>query len=248
MTSFRFLRSFAYAASISALAMGAGAAGAATMTFDGLEDLDPVETYTEDGIFVSGNDFLNVYPDFMDQNIYMLDGGAGAPSLLTFRMADMSRFDLVSMVLASFERKFDSCTVVDGDIDYDTCAAAAVDDVLVRGYRDADLVAESRFDSVADAGTLGFGAAFSDLSRIVVLLDLPGDAYDIEWPFPYDGYPDGDYARCYDYAPCTRVTLDDVTFASVAAIPLPASAPLAASGLAALALLARRRRSARTGD
>lgn len=77
------------------------------MTFDTLEFLDPpVTTCSESGITVMGgpaeDQFRKPSPNFMDQDIDMVDSEADAPWLLTFFAVDHGpvRRDIVRHVFA----------------------------------------------------------------------------------------------------------------------------------------------------
>lgn len=70
-------------------------------------------------------------------------------------------------------------------------------------------------------------------------------SWPIAGPFFDFSSPPGLYARCFDF-PCSQVNPDNVvmTQATVAPVPLPASALLVGSGLATSGAAARQRRPA----
>lgn len=248
MTDFVFLRSLASAAVLSGLVLVAEAATAATMTFATLDSLDqPVSTYSEDGITVvgglSGDQFLNIYPAFMDQDIYMVDGGADAPSLLTFTMA--GRFDAISFEIRRSLRNAYDLYWDGSDFDYSNYVLSEFSDLLVEGFRETDRVADILIDSLSilvdEGGTVSLDSRFTNLTRLVVTLKLPAGFPDL-YLFDSPDQP-GTYSVCTDN-PCAQLNLDNFSLTPVAPVPVPASALLAGSGLAALLIVARRRRSA----
>ena len=106
--------------------------------------------------------------------------------------------------------------------------------VLVQGFRGATLVSNLTFNMGAapDPYTVSLGSDFSNLSSLVIGILAPNFAEYLAMPGAVS------IDSC---APCSHFTVDDVTLAPV---PLPAGLPLAASGLALLAFVARRRRAA----
>jgi hypothetical protein len=197
---------------------------AATMTFSDI-NLDPLaNTYSEDGILASGNGDLGLYAA---SALHFDDGGTSAPSKVSFTMA--SHFNAVSFLLDPVNFDFRICTS-----SFSSCTAPTYINVLVQGFRDGALVSNLMFNmgSSPDPYTIALGSVFSDLSALVIGI-LPPVLADFQ-PLPAG-------SRFEPCAPCSHFNIDNVTLAPV---PLPASLPLAATGLAILAFLARRRSQA----
>lgn len=215
-----FVRTAAFAIGISTLA---APVAAATMTFASV-NLDPsANTYSEDGILASGNGDLGWFGTSV---LHIDDFGTPGPSAVTFSMA--TNFNATSFLLdpTSFDVfvRFD-----DGSFLRPTFL-----NVLVQGFRGATLVSNLAFDMGAapDPYTVSLGSDFSNLSSLVIGILAPNFAEYLAMPGAVS------IDSC---APCSHFTVDDVTLAPV---PLPAGLPLAASGLALLAFVARRRRAA----
>jgi hypothetical protein len=215
----KFLRSLAFLAGVSGLALPVAAA---TMTFSNI-NLDPTaRTYSEDGIFASGNGTLGIYAAGA---LHFDDGGSSAPSKVSFTMA--SHFNAVSFLLDPVNFALNLCSST-----LSSCTSPTYANVLVQGYRDGALVSNLLFDMGAspDPYTVALGNLFNNLSALVIGIPYPNLAL-------FEPLPAG--SGIVPCAPCSHFNIDNVTLAPV---PLPASLPLAASGLAILGFLARRRR------
>jgi hypothetical protein len=216
-----FFRSLTFLVGFAALA---SPVSSATMTFSGI-NLDPLaRTYSEDGIFASGNGYLGVYAA---SALHFDDGGTAAPSKVSFTMA--SHFNAVSFLLDPVNFDFRICTSA-----ISSCAASTYVNVLVQGFRDGALVSNLMFNMgpSPDPYTVALGSVFNDLSSLVIGILYPSLAQ-------FQPLPAG--SRIDPCAPCSHFNIDNVTLAPV---PLPASLPLAASGLAILGFLTRRRSQA----
>lgn len=200
----------------------AATANAATMTFTNV-NLDPLaNTYSEDGILVSGNGDLGIGAG---SALHFDDGGTSSPSTVAFSMA--THFNAVSFLPDPVNFDF-LVRLDDGSYLQPTYLNA-----LVQGFRGAALVSNRTFDMGAapDAFTVNLGTMFNNLTSLVIGILLPDFA-------AYQAMPG--VARAETCAPCSHFNVDNVTLAPV---PLPAGLPLAASGLALLALISRRRRA-----
>ena len=204
--------------------LAAGAAGAATVTFNELPDEGAqLTSWTEDGILVTGQGgtlaALNAGSAQLD------DSGTGFASSLTFSMDRLfaaTSFDILP--LANF---YELCTDVgEGEVD---CAPASFADVSVTGYADGNVVASDAFDMFGVSGTYSFSDAFSNLDLLVIgFAGIPTDL------------PSGSFLACDD-SPCRRFSVDSVTL-TPAVVPLPASGALLAFGIVGLAAACRRKR------
>lgn len=215
-----FVRTAAFPIGISTLA---APVAAATMTFASV-NLDPsANTYSEDGILASGNGDLGIEGTSV---LHFDDFGTSSPSAATFSMA--TNFNATSFLLDPISFDF-LVGFDDGSFLQPTFL-----NVLVQGFRGATLVSNLTFNMGAapDPYTVSLGSDFSNLSSLVIGILAPNFA-------EYLAMPGAVSARCDSQ--CSHFTVDDVTLAPV---PLPARLPLAASGLALLALVARRRRAA----
>ena len=211
------LRATAFAICFSTVA---APVAAATMTFNSI-NLDPgAMTYSEDGIFASGNGMLGLYVSSM---LHFDDYGTAAPSAVTFSMDSL--FDAVSFLLDPVG--FDFFVELE-DRSY---LQPTYMNVLVQGYRGATLVSDLNFDmgSSPDPYKVKLGSTFSNLSSLVISILPPNFA-------EYSAMPGFSYAGPCD--PCSHFNIDNLKLAPV---PLPAGLPLLASGLALLAFVARRR-------
>ena len=212
-----FLRATAFAICFSTVA---APVSAATMTFDSV-NLDPTaQTYSEDGIFASGNGMLGLYTA---SRVHFDDGGTAAPSTVTFSMDSL--FDAVSFLLDPIRFNF-YVRFEDGSYLEPTYM-----NVLVQGYRGAALVTDLKFDmgSSPDPYKVKLGSTFSSLSSLVISILYPELAAYRAMP----GFRDAGFCD-----PCSHFNIDNLKLSPV---PLPAGLPLAASGLALLAFIARRR-------
>ena len=212
-----FLRATAFAICFSTVA---APVSAATMTFDNVNLDYMAQTYSEDGIFASGNGNLGLYARSM---LHFDDGGTSAPSTVTFSMGIL--FNAVSFLLDPWNFDF-LVRFEDGSYLQPTYM-----NVLVQGYRGAALVSDLKFDmgSSPDPYKVKLGSTFSNLSSLVISILDPNFA-------EYRAMPGVRYAGFC--APCSHFSIDNLKLAPV---PLPAGLPLAASGLALLAFIARRR-------
>lgn len=215
----RLIRSVSFAVGLSAIALPAVSA---TMTFSGI-GADPfAKTYSEDGIFASGNGNLGLYNG--SGGIHLDDAGTSAPSKVSFTMA--SNFNAESFVLDPVGIDFYVCS------GSNNCSKPSYLNVLVQGFRGGSLVSNLTFDMgpSLDPYLVNLGGLFSNLSSLLIGVIYPDTAYYKSLPGVTSAGP------C---APCSHFNIDNVTLAPV---PLPAGLPLAASGLAMLAFVARRRR------
>ena len=198
-------------------------AAAATMTFAGLSADPLAKTYLEDGIFASGNGNLGLYSG--NGGLHFDDGGTSAPSKVNFSM--VSNFDAISFLLDPVAFDFVVCS------GRNNCTTPTYLNVLVQGFRGATLVSDFKFDMgpSPDPYMVNLGGLFSNLTTLMIGVVYPEFAQIKAIPGVTSAGP------C---APCSHFDIDNVTLAPV---PLPAGLPLAATGLAALAFLTRRRRS-----
>lgn len=218
-----------HAGVMAAIAMAVGmasAAGAATMTFDGIEGY--VEEYSEDGIAVVGLGG-QVGPFRLPGTAHLDDGGSGYAGALSFTMA--APFDAVSFDVFPTSNDYQLCRDVDGDT---LCEPYAFENVQVTGYAGGVAVASDTFDMVAQAGTYAFGAAFTGLDRLII-----GFAPEPDLPTLPSEEP---YLYCYA-PPCTHYSIDNVTLrpSVPSVVPLPATGALLGLALPTLLLLRRRR-------
>jgi hypothetical protein len=212
-----FFRATAFAICFSTVAPPVAAA---TMNFDSVNIDYLAKTYSEDGIFASGNGTLGLYAGSM---LHFDDGGTSAPSTVTFSMSTL--FNAVSFLLDPVHFDF-FVSFEDGSYIQPTYT-----NVQVQGYQGAALVADLKFDmgSSLDPYKVKLGNSFSSLSSLVISILYPNVA-------EYRAMPGVRYAG--GCAPCSHFNIDNVKLSPV---PLPAGLPLAASGLALLAFAARRR-------
>ena len=198
-------------------------AGAATMTFSGV-NIDPIaRTYSENGIFASGNGTLGLYST---GSIHFDDGGTSAPSTVTFTTG--SRFDAVGFDLDPVGFEFRQCDAITR-----ICEDKTFDNVLLKGFDGANLVASLLFSmgTGKDSYPVKLGDAFKNLTAFTIAIALPN--------IPFN------YLRDCN-APCSHFQIDNVELAptvEIAPVPLPATLPLEMAVLIMLALVAFRRRT-----
>lgn len=195
------------------------AAPAATMTFNtgagtyfdtdgdpfGLDDL-----YVEDGISVTGFIFGELR-DHPSQAAHLDNPGDGHfTDRLIFSFGPRFSLQSLDILPLGFECFLDVCP--------------GYDNVIITGFRNGAVVAESVFSMGFLPSLFAGGQAFSNLDRLMVsTVDGPGD------------YRFGN----------THFEIDNVTLtAAPAPVPLPASLPLLGLGLAVLGLRRLTRRAA----
>lgn len=202
-----------------AVAALASTATAATMTFSNVTD-PFARTYVEDGITVSANGDLAVYSA---GTAHIDDGGTSAPSRLEFSMG--TAFDAVSFDISP--EGFNYLGFDGSDF-----VALSYENVLVQGFQGAALTSSLMFDMTSRASiyTILLGPAFTNLTLLTIEVLLPP----LSTPAGYV------FTQCSD-SPCSHFEIDNVVLNPVAAVPLPASLPIAATGLALLGLLRRRK-------
>lgn len=197
-------------------------AQAATMTFDNLTD--PFATsYSENGITATGDGDMGMYST---GSVHIDDGGTSAPSQVTFTMA-AGAFDAVSFDLRPIGFYLEY-TDPAGNLSMPSWA-----NVQVQGFSGINLVSSLTFDMGQTPTTITLNSMFRNLTSLTIGILFP------DWI--YQNLPAN--ASVYCDSPCSHFEIDNVTLNAVnpAPVPLPAGLPLAASGLAVLAGLARRR-------
>jgi hypothetical protein len=192
---------------------------AATMTFD--QAAYPYQsTYVENGITAMTADYYEIGVFGAGQVLHMDTFYQPSPQLVTFSMG--RRFDAVSLLMMPSTFDYFVCDA------NNLCHDQRYANVGIRGYRGSSLVASLVFDmgSPSSNYTLPLGPLFQNLTSLVIEALRPD----------FLTGPDL-YSDCIKV--CAHFSIDDVTLAPV---PLPASMPLATSGLATLALLGWRKR------
>lgn len=207
----------------------ASAASSATMAFDHLSTFAndfQGKKYTENGIVATGNGpMFESYYRSVNQ-LYLANSGWGGSTAVTFTMNSIFNavsFDLTPSVFDYFIRNTKTGAV----------GASSYSNVRVAGYNSAGIVAELVFNmgTIMTQKTYSLGAAFSNLSRLV-----------IGFQDPVLGNVGGNkVAECF--APCSRYRLDNVILAPV---PLPAGMVLMLTALAGMAVATRRRKALTT--
>ncbi len=212
----------AIVAFVLALAAPFHGAGAATMTFSGI-NIDPIaRTYSENGIFASGNGTLGLYSA---NSIHFDDGGTSAPSMVTFTTG--SRFDAIGFDLDPVGFGFHQCDAITR-----ICENKTFDNVLLKGFDGANLVTSLLFSmgTGKDSYPVQLDDTFRNLTAFTIAIVLPS--------IPFNYFLDCD-------SPCSHFQIDNVELVptvEIAPVPLPATLPLEAAGLMILALVAFRRR------
>lgn len=204
--------------------LAAGAAGAATVTFDELPDEGAqLTSWSEDGILVTGQG--GVVASLNPGTAQVDDSGTGFASSLAFSTEGL--FAATSLEILPLANFYELCMDAgEGEVD---CTPARFADVSVTGYADGNVVASDAFDVFGVNGAYSFGDAFTSLDLLVIgFADLPTDLRS------------GSFLACDD-SPCRRFSVDSVTLVP-AVVPLPASGALLAFGIAGLAAAYRRRR------
>ena len=211
---------FAILTFIVAQTIAVGEVGAVTMTFSGV-NLDPgAYTYSENGILASGDGTLGI---FGTQVIHFDDSGTSAPDSVTFTMA--SPFDAIGFDLDPVAFDFRLCDPVTG-----VCENRTFENVLLQGFTGTNLVTSFMFNMGTGNGPypVHLDQTFKNLTAFRISIIFP------TIPVNY-------VAECG--SPCSHFEIDNVELAPV---PLPATLPLEALGLAILALFGFRRSARRT--
>lgn len=206
---------FAILTFVVAQTIAVGEVGAVTMTFSGV-NLDPfATTYSENGIVASGNGALG---EFGTQVLHIDDSGTDASSSVRFTMA--SSFDAIGFDLRPASFDFSVCDPATG-----VCENKTFENVLLQGFNGANLVTSFMFNMGTGNGPypVHLDNTFKNLT-----------AFTISAIFPTSPGMCG--------APCSHFEIDNVELAPV---PLPATLPLEALGLAILALFGFRRSARR---
>lgn len=203
--------------SMAAAAMlAAGAAGAATLTFDALPDEgSQLTSWTEDGVLVTaqGGTLAALTPG----SAHLDDSGTGLAQSLSFSTGSL--FAATSFDILPSSNEYELCTDLgEGEVD---CSPSSFANVSVTGYANGLEVASDAFDMYAVNGTYVFSDAFRDLDLLVI------------------GFADAPSNLVCDDSPCTHYSVDSVTLAPV---PLPASGAMLALGIVGLGATYRRRR------
>lgn len=204
-----------------------GLAQAATLTFDGLPAGGAGTSWQEAGYVVTAN------PGGTSGSLGLADGGSAQQVGITAAEPG-GLFAALGLSLSLFRQNYYAFDGMGGldDLGYDN--------VLVRGYLDGALVAESLFSSDAPDGQaaswtqLSFGAAFGALDLLTITALFPTEEMSI----------DGGDKFCSEL-PCASFRIDDLVLmpTPLSPVPLPAGAPLLALGLGALWLARRRHRA-----
>ena len=197
-------------------------AGAATMTFNDV-NLDPgAHTYSENGILASGNGELGTNSV---GSIHFDDGGTSAPSMVRFTTG--ARFDAVGFDLDPVGFLFHKCNPVTR-----VCKNKTFNNVLLQGFDGDNLVSSWLFSmgTGKDPHEVLLDETFKNLTAFMISVALP------KRPFNY-------FMDCA--APCSHFQIDNlklVPAVEIAAVPLPATLPMGAVGLAVLVAAGCRRK------
>ncbi len=213
-----------------ALATAPASAATVTLTFDGVTNTCGAcgpgfpSSIMESGYTIGGSPSNQTGGGSVH-----LDGGGTSFSNFVSISAP-TRFAVNSLDVTGYASHFLSST--------DT--PLAYDNVLFEGFRNGIMVASSVFSTGITGGlfNVALGGLFSNLDMFSVTQTGPSAA---EFAFNRGSY-------CAN-VPCSHVDIDNVTFATpaaiaIAAVPLPAMAPALAGSLALLGLFGWKRRSA----
>lgn len=190
-------------------------ASAATMTFSDFgPEMIGADSYTEDGITVTGNSGLGDYgPGHIDAQ------NSPAPSLMTFTMKGI--FDAISFDITPWGFDYFTCKK-------DNCTTKTYKNVSVKGYQGETVVAELLFNmgEGTAAYTVLLGEKFVGLTSLVIQALVPINKK-------------GNVGDCSDV--CSHFDVGNI---ELAAVPVAPALPLTASALALLGLMGLRKRRA----
>jgi len=204
-----------------ALAASLGAASASTMTFN---DIHGGFQYVENGIVAKVRETIigvGFAPHGVDDTLHLDDSATSWPSSVSFAMVGTSLFNAVSFdVLPAGYRVYVNDHGAEMHI-------PPWENVLVRGFRGNELVAEDAFAMGTQPFTYLFNSSFASISQLTI-------GFTPTAQFFSNGY--------FCDAPCSHFNIDNVTLVGVAPVPIPASLPLFATGLGVMGLLGWRRK------